>query len=238
MQIMLVVYGSGSIVVGSAGRDLALGDVVIVRPGVIHEFCDAHALQLIVCRFSPFGIRAGLERSLDQRATSILLSARPFQTMRVSSDRFRALASALGTPTQGGEMGNLGRLLLVLEALSDAGTPQPPIVHSAVSRSIQAFDGDLVADWELPSLAARFDLDPSYLARVFKTSVGASPVQYLAMMKAEAAAELLGETRLPCSAIAEKVGWKDPNYFSRRFRQHFGYSPTEYRGGGKGAEGA
>ncbi len=229
MQIVLVLHGTGSLALPSEIHDLSVGDVAVLRPGVTHEYRHCHALQLVWCRFSPFGIRSGLETSLDDRAISVLLSGSSIQAMKVPAERFRSLAALLTVPTQGGEMGNLGRLLLILETLSEAGSPPPPRVHPAVLETIKAFDRDLSRDWSLPELAERFDLDPSYMARIFKNSVGVPPMAYLTTMRAEAAAELLARTDLPCGAVGDRVGWNDPNYFSRRFRQHFGESPSHYR---------
>jgi two-component system response regulator YesN len=87
----------------------------------------------------------------------------------------------------------------------------------------------MARDWTLPELAETLNLDPSYLARIFKLSVGVPPIGYLATLRAEAAAELLARTDLPCAEVGDRVGWMDANYFSRRFRQHFGKSPSRYR---------
>jgi len=146
MQIVLVLHGTGSLATQSQIHDLSVADVAVLRPGVVHEFRHCHALQLIWCRFSPFGIRAGLEQSLDQHALSILLSGEPSQLLKVAAERFRSLAALLTVPTQGGDMGNLGRLLLILETLSEAGLPHPPVVHPAVAETIRVFDQDLVRE--------------------------------------------------------------------------------------------
>lgn len=229
MQIMLVLYGTASVQVQEEFRDIEAGDVIVVRPGATVSFRHGHALQLIVCSFLPSRVRMGLARSLDERALSVLLSGHLAQFFTIAPERFRSLAALLGASTEGGAMGNLGRLLVLLEAIVEAGRPSPGRMHPAVLRTIDAFDSDMARDWTLPELSESLDLDPSYLARIFKLSVGVPPIGYLAMLRAEAAAELLARTDLPCSKVGDRVGWLDANYFSRRFRQHFGESPSSYR---------
>jgi two-component system response regulator YesN len=45
----------------------------------------------------------------------------------------------------------------------------------------------------------------------------------------EKARELLSQTALRVTEIAEAVGFEDVAYFTRRFRQHFRAGPREYR---------
>lgn len=227
--MLCVLYGTASIQVQNSFHDVQTGDIVVIRPGASVSLRHCHALQLITCSFSPSNVRKGLMRSLDERALSVLVSGSQGQFFSISLDRFRSLAALLGVTTEGGAMGNLGRLLVILEAIIEAGRPAPGRVHPAVLRTIDAFESEMARDWTLPELAGSLDLDPSYLARIFKLSVGLPPVGYLAMLRAEAAAELLARTDMPCGEVGDRVGWMDANYFSRRFRQHFGESPTRYR---------
>jgi AraC family transcriptional regulator len=40
---------------------------------------------------------------------------------------------------------------------------------------------------------------------------------------------LLRDTDMPITAIAEMTGYDNPGYFSRAFRKYTGSSPSEYR---------
>ena len=59
--------------------------------------------------------------------------------------------------------------------------------------------------------------------------MGKSPQAYLIEARVRRAEELLSDTSLPVSAIAEAVGVKSPYYFSRFFKKHTGLSPLDYR---------
>jgi len=229
MRISLSLHGSCTVVSADRRDEILAGDVFLIRPGVQFKVENAFALQCVSAFFPLRPARRQLYDLLDARALSLILSAAPLGSSTLFSERYRSVAGLLTTPGPGGQMGNLGRLLILLEAVLESANPEIQPVHKAVAGVIGLFDDDLAKDWTLPDVSAKFDLDPSYLARLFKSAVGLPPMAYLAMMRAEAAAELLSLTKLSCSTVGERVGWTDPNYFSRRFKQHFGESPTTYR---------
>ncbi|TDO45647.1 AraC-like DNA-binding protein [Kribbella sp. VKM Ac-2571] len=101
--------------------------------------------------------------------------------------------------------------------------------HPAVQHAMRVLESDLAEPWTLDQLAARVNLAPGYLIRLFGKSVGLSPMAYLNRIRAERAAGLLIETELPVSTIGTLVGWHDPSHATRRFRSTFGLSPTRYR---------
>jgi YesN/AraC family two-component response regulator len=89
----------------------------------------------------------------------------------------------------------------------------------------------------LAELAARFHVNPPYLARLFKRTVGAAPVRYLRDLRINQARKLLEERpELEIKEVGIIAGYPDQGYFSRVFRQAVGVSPQEYREGraGKG----
>ena len=83
--------------------------------------------------------------------------------------------------------------------------------------------------WRLDDLARAVNLDPAYLGRLFRRSVGLSPLGFLARVRAEHAATLLTHSTVPVARVGAAVGWDDPTYFARRFRTLSGLTPTEYR---------
>ena len=63
----------------------------------------------------------------------------------------------------------------------------------------------------------------------FKESTGLSPKSYMQKIKIRIAIEMLENTDLRISEIAEAVGISDSNYFSRIFKKYTGYSPTLFK---------
>jgi transcriptional regulator GlxA family with amidase domain len=65
-----------------------------------------------------------------------------------------------------------------------------------------------------------------------------SPLDYLSLLRAEAAKKLLRETDMPVREIGVRVGYYDPGSFARRFKQITGLTPVQYRKGQEAGEGA
>jgi len=82
----------------------------------------------------------------------------------------------------------------------------------------------------LADLAARFHVNPSYLARIFKRRTGVAPVRYLRDLRIGHARKLLVERpSLEIKEIAAMAGYQDQGYFSRVFKGAVGASPQDYR---------
>ncbi|MDF2944888.1 MAG: hypothetical protein K0S01_3746 [Herbinix sp.] len=78
-------------------------------------------------------------------------------------------------------------------------------------------------------LAGLLHFHPNYFIRFFKTHLGLSPMQYINRTRMQKAKELLKQTDMPVTEIADLVGYNDLFYFSKAFRSYTGYSPSEYR---------
>jgi AraC family L-rhamnose operon transcriptional activator RhaR len=229
MQLVLALHGSGCLQTQNLKQPLETGDVVSIRPGVVYRLSDCAALQVIACGFFLTSFRESVGSALDPKALSVLLDSAEVKKYPISLDKFRSIAALLAAHPTGGEMGNIGRMLLLLETIVEHCKTPLTNVHRGVFQAVQEFDRELARDWSLPEIAAAIDLDPSYLARLFTSNLGSPPLAYLALLRAEEAAVQLVTQKRSCSSVGERVGWHDANYFSRRFRQRFGQSPTAFR---------
>ncbi len=77
--------------------------------------------------------------------------------------------------------------------------------------------------------AAMCHLSKSRFEHVFKEYTGTTPLGYIFKMRSEAAMNLLENTDLRISQIAEEVGFTDANYFTRVFKKYTGTSPVKFR---------
>ncbi|OGV56915.1 MAG: hypothetical protein A2X49_02100 [Lentisphaerae bacterium GWF2_52_8] len=69
----------------------------------------------------------------------------------------------------------------------------------------------------------------AHVERCFKQHFGMSPEKYISGLRMNKAGEMLLETALNVSEIAEELGYDDPGYFSRQFTKHAGMSPSKFR---------
>ena len=78
-------------------------------------------------------------------------------------------------------------------------------------------------------LAERFKLSVRSLNRRFKLATNTSPLQYLQNLRIEHAKELLKQSNLAVSEVADMVGYQDASYFTSLFKKSTAVTPIEYR---------
>ena len=67
------------------------------------------------------------------------------------------------------------------------------------------------------------------LYRVFTTKYDTPPMKYMLRMKIETSKEMLAETEMSISEIAEALSFTDSKHYTKTFRNLTGMLPSEYR---------
>ncbi|MBO9450679.1 helix-turn-helix transcriptional regulator [Tropicibacter sp. R16_0] len=78
-------------------------------------------------------------------------------------------------------------------------------------------------------LAGQAGMSPSHFARVFKETLGQTPMQYVLAYRIEQAARMMRDKHLQLGEIALSCGFADQAHFSRSFKQITGQTPRQYR---------
>ncbi|MEM9316835.1 MAG: AraC family transcriptional regulator [Pseudomonadota bacterium] len=81
----------------------------------------------------------------------------------------------------------------------------------------------------LDDLAAKVVLSPSHFSRVFKETLGSSPMQFVMAYRIERAKEFLADRGRSLVDVAQLCGFADQAHLSRAFKQAVGRSPKVYR---------
>lgn len=245
---LTVITGGGGWHRSPAGElELGAGAVVLVGPGLWHEYHDCHDLAGRDCCFQAgllhrelawlvadaqvgallWGRRRGQRR---HGLVSLRLDPATLERVLAHLDRFRQLAEL---PASASRAEHIGLLTQVLgEVARAAGADEPAAeggVDPAVAAALRALADGLAEEWTLERLAARTGLAADRLGRLFRAAVGQPPMAYLNRLRAEQAASLLLRSGRPVAEIGAAVGWHDPNYCARRFRESYGCSPRAYR---------
>jgi transcriptional regulator GlxA family with amidase domain len=84
-------------------------------------------------------------------------------------------------------------------------------------------------NFTLKALAELANMSERTFSRRFKNAVGQSPLAYGNALKMQTARELLKDTNLNNSDIADHLGFKESDYFIRLFKQKNGMTPGQYR---------
>jgi len=217
-------------VVEEAPRELGVGDLIIVPPGVVHH---AHSITRRVTLGSIHveamlpGGQPVFELLVPPRVRSVKPASRLGQYLRAAlsewdRDDYAQTMLALAS----------WATLVTLELLRyDAarGTLRQRAIDPLIAEMLDELNRRLDKPTNLDDLAQWSGFSAQHLNRVFRRELGITPLQYLAKMRMERAATILVDGRWTVRAVAAKCGFDDPYYFSRLFKQHFGRSPAEYR---------
>ena len=79
-------------------------------------------------------------------------------------------------------------------------------------------------------LAREVAMSPSHFGRVFKETLGETPMQYVLAYRIEQAVDMMAEKSTPLGEIALACGFADQAHFSRSFKQIIGQTPRAFRG--------
>lgn len=77
-------------------------------------------------------------------------------------------------------------------------------------------------------LSHHFGYDEAYFCRRFKSVTGLTPMNYIQILRLEAAKAKLTEGGLKISEISALFGFRDASYFTRCFKKRYGMTPAEY----------
>lgn len=98
-----------------------------------------------------------------------------------------------------------------------------------ISRVLAYMETHAAENLKLEDLAEIAGLSPSGLIWKFRQQLETTPQRHFIHLRMQLAKQLLMETPLSITQIAEKCGYADVYYFSNAFRKHIGISPSAFR---------
>jgi two-component system response regulator YesN len=101
--------------------------------------------------------------------------------------------------------------------------------QSVVESIQEMIRNNYMMDINLGMLAEQYNYNASYLSDLFKNKTGLTFIQYMTNVRMEKAVQLLKETELGLSEIAELTGFSNVSYFSVKFKKVFGVNPSTIR---------
>ncbi|MFI4969753.1 MAG: AlkA N-terminal domain-containing protein [Lysobacterales bacterium] len=109
------------------------------------------------------------------------------------------------------------------------GSPLHRAKSELVAGALRLIEQGALDDGSLPELATRVGIGERHLRRVFAEELGASPLDVAATRRLLFAKQLLGETALPMTAIAQAAGYASLRRFNAAFSAAYGKPPREIR---------
>lgn len=103
------------------------------------------------------------------------------------------------------------------------------ITSTKINTLLSYMEQNLSKKLQINDFAEIMNLHPNYLIRLFRSTFGASPMEYFNRLKIDKAKELLEMSEESINAISYQLGFNTPHYFSTTFKKYTGYTPRDYR---------
>jgi AraC family transcriptional regulator of arabinose operon len=207
------------------------GEIVLVRPGALHDYGVESQLQRWEFLWAHFHPRADWIELLDwpEEAPGLMRLQ-----LGASRRRIEGLASEVYRLTLSAHRRRLALAMNALEALllwCDSLNPRAQL--SPIDGRIRAAMDHICRNFALPlsleDVATACGLSVSRMSHLFSAQAGTTPQKFIEQQRLSRAAQLLRLTRRSIKEISRDVGYEDPFYFTQRFRRHMGQSPSAYR---------
>lgn len=177
--------------------------------------------QILAFRKGKQTFRAPAGYPLEQELTQLIAGLRDGQSTEVARSQgiYRILCA----------------LLLPLPPVeSGSGTDGASLLadRQPVSQAMRLIDAHLAQPLSVAELAKAVHLSPSHFSRLFRSTTGFSPHEYIVLHRINRAKTLLHSTTLSVKEIAYQVGYHSETNFIVSFLHKVGMSPTAFRQSG------
>lgn len=226
-EVHYVIAGRGSFELRGESLVVRAGDFFYTRPGTMHRMVvpdGEYLLQYIAFLALDPQHDAGLADDLE----ALLGEGR----IRRLGDRYHALFAqmsrqSLSIDSRQQRAASARMAGFLYDLMVD--TPTASGSHPAVEQALEFMRSHVAEAYGLDDVVADLGLEKSYFIRLFKKSIGVSPMKYAMNLKMSAASDLLRTTREPLAAVAARVGFDDEYHFAKRFKQWSGTAPGAHR---------
>ncbi|WP_369989786.1 helix-turn-helix domain-containing protein [Pseudomonas xanthosomatis] len=199
------------------------------------------AIRLAHLYVSEAQFALGCTRLLDREPREMQLHEATFLDDPQQAARFRQLVTLdWAEPGERLLASSLAHAIIDHAVLHQAGLRQGLRLKGGLAphqrrQLVEYIEANLDQPLTLGELALRCNLSEYHFARMFRTSFGLPPHQYLLARRLHQACRLLRLGELPLGQVALLCGFASASHFSNRFRQALGDTPGAYRAAFGGA---
>jgi AraC family transcriptional regulator, arabinose operon regulatory protein len=209
------------------------GDLVLLRPGTLHDYGLEPTRQRWDLLWTHFHPRPHWMDWLNWPAFApgLMRLRLEDRTLRRRIEQRFAAAHALATTARSRRedlaMNALEELLLWCDGINPAA--QSAKIDSRIQAVMDHICRNVSEKITLDTLADLAGLSVSRFAHLFRQQAGTTPQQFLELQRINRAKQLLELTAMSVKEISAEVGYENPFYFTLRFKRNTGKSPRTYR---------
>ncbi|KGQ71611.1 hypothetical protein A1D23_06570 [Chelonobacter oris] len=232
VEIVFIVKGKGSHLIGNEKYQTKAGDILIFNQGVLHDEVAEIGSDMTVycCGINGLKIKGKKQNCLlDLEYPAVLQSGQ-------YAPRINTILDIMDTQIKhnlhaGTEICRylLAALITIILQLPQKNIKMQNNTLVLIRQVKQYIDSHYWEAISLSAVAQQFNINPYYLSHLFKRNTGFSLIQYTLRRRIGEAQSLLINTGYSVTQIATLVGYDNINYFSTVFTKMIGISPSAYR---------
>lgn len=226
-EFSLFIFGETEVIVGQKKYIVKPGDLLVTKPGDIHEFGPSIKDSM---GFYYFGIAEIVPE--DLAFVYMKNRHRLFTDCWDMEPLFAQLYNEAKYPKFGVQHvmhGIMTRILYLLARKMSPGTKDRQASCEIVGVARAYIDANLHHGITIKQVADYCCLSESRLSHVFTEKTGMSISGYINHVLMHSAIRMLEDTGNSITGIASELDYPSPQYFSRVFKKFWGYSPRECR---------
>lgn len=239
-EIIQVIKGKGSIVIGQNRYPYTPGGVYIIKAFLLHSSCVREQPYIR----SKLSINAScideILNHLDlneyfapllQQNNGVYLPLSP-QIANQVDELLKHLAECFESQDMESDAVGLSLLLNLLTFLRteyNSGVRSPPLPNTPISRVIKYINLNISEQLTLDTIAKSNNISKFYLCKLFKKEQGISIMNFILNQRLMLVKNQLRVTSLSCSDIAMAIGFSNFSSFCQQFKKKEGMTPSEYR---------
>lgn len=216
IELLYFLYGNAEVSAAEKIVQASFYDIVIYPRGVYHtEHLQMNRHQEIICIWVDIpGLKLQDVIHIQDKDSSVKWVLEKLHQEYKSTAPSKAL------------IGHYIRLaaMLIAKMFYEQKSEADPL-----SRVILYMQSNMSEAISVEELADLIYVSKSYLSRYFKKKTGMSLIEYLRLIRVNAAKRLLVSTDTSVEEISSVIGYTSSKYFCRAFRKCTGMSPSEYR---------
>jgi AraC-like DNA-binding protein/mannose-6-phosphate isomerase-like protein (cupin superfamily) len=233
-EVVYVGSGMGEMVREGIPQDCGKEDILLIHPGEKHQVCahEGKSLQQYYFGFS-FDYKP-----VDSLSWSAPRSLPPGPLLDLIRSELRQCHDLVRHQKDKGAL-EISRALLMPVVSRIVGLMVAPArktdfhAHARLNSPVQLAKKFLQTNMRshdtVREMAERFGLSSQYFGELFKKETGMTVKEYQTKLRINRAMELIRDSDMKITDIAEEVGMDDLAYFSRVFKKQYQLSPRQLR---------
>lgn len=229
LEIMFIDSGQGTIEIEKKNYKASKDDIVIYLPNHMHkEYSDKNTMMHAYF----FGVKYthSLKNMFESCNPPFVFGSGQYSSLFLKLFKTLINESKGDIVAYSDKITNCIVKTIILKILQISSKNKEAAKSNKFIKEIQNYlDNHYLEDIKLDEYYDSLPFSKYYIARLFKTCMGVTPMNYIISKRIDSARELLINSNKKIKDICNEVGYKDIYYFTKVFKKEIGVSPSEYR---------